>query len=235
MIKRVFDFVVALGGLVCLSPMFLVVAILVKLSSPGPVIFRQVRVGRGFQPFHIYKFRTMVKDAPNRGPTVTAGPDGRITRVGSILRRTKIDELPQLLNVLKGDMSLVGPRPEVPKYVELFRSEFEKVLTVRPGVTDLASVKYHNEQAYLGRFDNPEEEYVRSILPEKIELAREYIRRSSFLFDVGLIVQTVWSVGVSVAPRVPSADSPLRPVKPPRKFAGAAADESDKCGEQERL
>ncbi|MGH7829435.1 MAG: sugar transferase, partial [Candidatus Binatia bacterium] len=145
----------------------------------------------GFRPFFIYKFRTMVQDAPERGRAITSGDDPRITRVGRFLRRTKIDELPQLINVLKGEMSLVGPRPEVRKYVELFHREYEEILKVRPGITDPASLQFRHETEALGQFENPELEYVRSVLPAKIRMAREYLTRSSFFFDIGLILRTL--------------------------------------------
>jgi lipopolysaccharide/colanic/teichoic acid biosynthesis glycosyltransferase len=140
--KRTFDIVAAALGVVILSPLLLMAAVLVKLSSPGPVFFQQERIGKGFRPFLIYKFRTMRPDAPATGMLITVGNDPRVTRIGRLLRKTKIDELPQLINVLKGDMSLVGPRPEVPKYVELFRADYDEILRVRPGITDLASLKY---------------------------------------------------------------------------------------------
>jgi lipopolysaccharide/colanic/teichoic acid biosynthesis glycosyltransferase len=189
--KRAFDMVIAFLGLLCLSPLLLPVALLIKLDSPGPAMFKQRRVGRGFRPFVIYKFRTMVHDAPRKGTAITYSADPRITRVGRILRKTKIDELPQLINVLQGTMSFVGPRPEVPCYVELFRADYAEVLRVLPGITDLASIKYRHEAEFLGGFENPEETYVRQVLPEKIKLAKEYVRQSSFLFDIRLILKTL--------------------------------------------
>lgn len=191
MSKRAFDFIAALLGLVLLCPLLLLVALLIKLDSPGPTLFRQERMGKGFRPFLIYKFRTMVHDAPHKGTAITSSADPRITRVGRILRQTKIDELPQLINVLQGTMSFVGPRPEVPCYVELFRADYAEILRVLPGITDLASIKYRHEAEFLGGFDNPEETYVRHVLPEKIKLAKEYVRQSSFLFDVRLILKTL--------------------------------------------
>src|SRR5207253_6817635 len=152
-------------------PLFVVVAILIRADSPGPVFFAQERIGKGFRPFWIYKFRTMVKDAAQRGGALTASGDPRITRVGQILRNTKIDELPQLINVLRGDMSLVGPRPEVRRYVELFRHDYEEILRVRPGITDLASLKYRDESALLAVAADPEQEYITRVLPDKITLA----------------------------------------------------------------
>jgi len=192
--KRLFDVVGAAAGLVVLSPLLLLAAVAVRLESGGPVIFRQTRVGRGFRFFSIYKFRTMTPDAPRNGPQITAGSDARITRVGRILRHTKLDELPQLVNILRGDMSFVGPRPEVPRYVELFRRDYEVLLTVRPGITDLASIAFRHEAALLGAAADAEEEYVRRVLPEKIRLAREYLRRRSLGFDLALILKTVWSL-----------------------------------------
>ena len=192
--KRIFDFVVALAGLAILSPLFVVIVIAIKLDSAGPVFFRQERVGKGFRPFVLYKFRTMVKNAPSLGGPLTAPTDPRITRVGRLLRRTKLDELPQLVNVLCGDMSLVGPRPEVPYYVDQFRADFEEVLQVRPGITDLASIKYRNEHELLATAPDPEELYRRQILPDKIRLAKEYIARSSFVFDLTVLVRTLASL-----------------------------------------
>ena len=188
--KRVFDFVMAAAGLIVLSPVLLLVAILIKLDSHGPVLFKQKRIGRNFQPFLIYKFRTMHAGAHMTSP-LTIGADPRITRTGKYLRASKIDELPQLINVLKGEMSLVGPRPELPRYVELFRPDYEKILTVRPGLTDLASLKYSDEASILGQSANPEREYVSQLLPDKIRLAKEYIEHSSFLFDTKLIFETI--------------------------------------------
>jgi lipopolysaccharide/colanic/teichoic acid biosynthesis glycosyltransferase len=194
MMKRFVDVVVSLTGLLMLSPVLLMTAVLVKLTSRGPVLFRQQRVGLRFRPFFIYKFRSMVPDAPKRGAAITFGDDPRITRVGRILRKTKIDELPQLFNVFRGDMSLVGPRPEVPRYVEMFRQDYEEILRVRPGITDLASIEYCDEATILGNAENPEEEYVRRVLPEKIRLAKEYVRRSSLALDFSIIIKTVAAI-----------------------------------------
>jgi lipopolysaccharide/colanic/teichoic acid biosynthesis glycosyltransferase len=189
--KRAFDYLVAAIGLVLLFPVFAVVSILIKVDSSGPVFFRQERIGKGFRPFLIYKFRTMVEDAARHGTAITIGADPRITRVGRFLRQTKIDELPQLVNVVMGEMSLVGPRPEVAHYVEMFREDYEEILQVRPGITDLASLKYQSESEWLSRFDNPEREYVTHVLPEKIKLAREYVQRTSMIVDIVLILKTV--------------------------------------------
>jgi lipopolysaccharide/colanic/teichoic acid biosynthesis glycosyltransferase len=190
-IKRLIDIAGAVMGLVLFSPVFLAVALLIKLDSRGPVFFRQERIGKGFQPFLIYKFRTMVHNQPSNRSPITVGHDPRITRIGRFLRRTKIDELPQLINVLRGDMTFVGPRPELRQFVELFRRDYEQILTVRPGVTDIASLKYQDEAEVIGRFSHPEEAYVRQILPDKIRLAKEYIERSSVWFDLCLVLKTL--------------------------------------------
>jgi lipopolysaccharide/colanic/teichoic acid biosynthesis glycosyltransferase len=201
MMKRACDVSIALGGLLCLWPLFVVIATAIKLESAGPVMFRQERVGRGFAPFRIFKFRTMVADAARRGGALTTGRDPRITRVGRVLRNTKLDELPQLLNVLKGEMSLVGPRPEVPRYVALFRNEYDEILTVRPGITDLASLEFRDEATLLKSGDDPEAIYVSQVLPAKLTLSKEYIRQSSIGFDLLLIVKTIAAVSGLRAPR----------------------------------
>lgn len=191
--KRLFDIIVAGAGLLLLAPLFAGVAVLIKLDSPGPVFFKQKRIGRGFRPFWIYKFRTMRHDAPEN-MQLTVGADSRITRIGAFLRRSKLDELPQLFNILVGDMTLVGPRPEVPRYVEAFHRDYQEILTVRPGLTDLASLKYRDEAALLGQSADPEQEYLHRVLPDKIRLGKEYIRCSSLAFDMTLIVKTVRKV-----------------------------------------
>ena len=191
--KRAFDIVASFVGLVLLFPLLLVVALIIKLESRGPIFFRQERMGKGFRPFYIYKFRTMIHDPTGSGRPLTVGKDPRITRVGAFLRHAKLDEFPQLINVIKGDMSLVGPRPELQQYVELFRQDYEEIIKIRPGITDLASLKYRDEAAILGQSENPEEEYVAHILPEKINLAKEYVKHSSLLFDFSLIVKTLFS------------------------------------------
>ena len=199
MFKRSLDVVASSAVLLVGWPMFLVIAALIKLDSRGPVLFRQTRIGREFQPFVIYKFRTMTLSAS--GPAITARGDRRITRVGRVLRNTKLDELPQLLNVLIGDMSLVGPRPEVPAYVERFESEYRRILSVRPGLTDPASLKYREEEQLLASSDDPEREYLTHILPDKLELARQYIDRASLRLDVAVLLKTVVRIAIK---RVPS-------------------------------
>jgi lipopolysaccharide/colanic/teichoic acid biosynthesis glycosyltransferase len=190
MIKHAFDIVVAAFGLMLCAPLFLLVAALIKLDSKGTVFFHQERVGKHFRPFHIYKFRSMILDAPRQGALISVAGDPRVTRIGRLLRKTKIDELPQLINILKGEMSFVGPRPEVPKYVQLFRKDYEEILQVNPGITDLASLKYRDEAGVLGQSANPEQEYIARVLPDKIQLAKDYLRRSSFFFDLTLILRT---------------------------------------------
>jgi lipopolysaccharide/colanic/teichoic acid biosynthesis glycosyltransferase len=201
--KRCLDMVSAGLGLLLLAPLLAVVALLVRWGSPGPALFRQERIGRNFRLFRILKFRTMVRDAPQRGGPITFGADPRITPLGSLLRKTKLDELPQLINVLKGDMSLVGPRPEVPQYVEMFRADYAEILRVRPGITDLASIRYRDEATLLGAAANPEEEYVRRVLPEKIRLAKEYVKRQSLALDLAIIFGTLFRLAGDRAPRRP--------------------------------
>jgi lipopolysaccharide/colanic/teichoic acid biosynthesis glycosyltransferase len=191
MAKRTFDVIVAALGLLVLSPLMVLIALAIRLTSPGPVLFRQTRMGRGLKPFEILKFRTMVADADKLGLPLTAGADPRITPLGRFLRKSKLDELPQLINVIKGDMSIVGPRPEVPKYVELFPQEFAEILQLRPGLTDLASIKYRDESALLAGAADPEHEYQTRVLPDKLELAKEYVERSSLRLDLWLILRTI--------------------------------------------
>lgn len=190
-IKRIFDFFAALIGIIILSPILLIVSIAIKMDSTGDILFLQKRVGKDGKEFNIYKFRTMVTDAEKLGKQITVGKDSRITKVGAFLRKYKIDELPQLFNVLKGDMSLVGPRPEVPKYVELYNEEQRKVLSVRPGITDLASLKYSDENDILGKVENPEEYYINVIMKDKLTLNLEYIEKSNLFFDISLVIKTI--------------------------------------------
>ncbi|EOR24643.1 sugar transferase [Clostridium sartagoforme AAU1] len=191
LIKRIFDFLASMLGILILSPVLLIVAIAIKIDSKGNILFLQKRIGRNGIPFYIYKFRTMVSDAEKLGKQITVGKDNRITNVGSILRKYKIDELPQLFNVLKGDMSLVGPRPEVPKYVQMYTESERKVLEVRPGITDLASLRYKDENDILGKVDNPEEYYINVIMKDKLKLNLEYIEKSNLIFDISLIFKTI--------------------------------------------
>jgi lipopolysaccharide/colanic/teichoic acid biosynthesis glycosyltransferase len=196
MAKRAFDVIASAIGLAVLWPVMLLAGLAVWLDSRGGVLFTQERIGCGFRRFRIYKFRTMTA-GPVGGPTITADGDRRITRVGRVLRATKVDELPQLVNVLKGDMSLVGPRPEVGRYVKLFEHDYREILTVRPGITDLASLKYRDESRLLAAAANPQQEYVERILPDKIQLAKEYVGRASFLLDLQLLARTLLALGFS--------------------------------------
>ncbi len=189
--KRLMDISASAIGLLLLWPMFLVVAVLIKLEDRGPVLFKQLRVGRGCKSFLILKFRTMRADAPSKGPAITVKGDNRITAIGSLLRRTKLDELPQLWNVLKGDMSLVGARPEVPRYVDLFRAEYTEILRLRPGITDLASIRFRDESNLLSQSGDAEATYVERILPEKLKLARDYVRNASTSYDIQLLLTTI--------------------------------------------
>jgi lipopolysaccharide/colanic/teichoic acid biosynthesis glycosyltransferase len=193
--KRLFDVIVAALGLLLLSPLLIAIALWIKLDSPGPVFFRQERVGRGGALFRIHKFRSMRADAPLAGSQLTVGADPRITRAGQLLRRTKLDELPQLIDVLAGSMSLVGPRPEVPRYVALYPAALrDKVLSVRPGITDPASIEYRDESALLARAADPERVYIEQIMPAKLRCAASYVDRMSLANDVRLIGATLRSL-----------------------------------------
>lgn len=193
-IKRLFDIVASSIGLILLSPILILIAICIKLDSKGPVFFKQVRVGKNKELFKIYKFRTMVTDAEKLGKQITVGNDTRITKVGTFIRKCKLDELPQLINVLNGDMSLVGPRPEVPKYVELYDDYQEQILLVQPGITDYASIEFRNESEILGESENPESKYINDIMPYKIELNIKYIKNISLYEDLKLITRTIKAI-----------------------------------------
>jgi len=193
MSKRLFDIVCAALGLLLLAPLLLVLALWIKLDSPGPALFRQERVGRFGQTFQIHKFRTMRVD--NAGPQITVGADSRITRAGAWLRRTKLDELPQLWDVLRGEMSLVGPRPEVPRYVALYPAELrELVLSVRPGITDPASLRFRNESELLAQSADPEREYVEVVMPAKLRAAADYVREATLASDLRLMWRTLATI-----------------------------------------
>lgn len=195
MAKRLFDILLSALGLLLLSPLLLAIALWVKLDSPGPALFRQQRIGRHGKPFAIHKFRTMRVDAPAQGPQITIGADPRITRSGAILRRYKLDELPQLWDVLRGAMSLVGPRPEVARYVALYPDDLRQlVLSVRPGITDLASIEYRDEGAVLARSSDPERSYVEEVMPAKLALAAQYVRTQSLAGDLRLILRTIKAI-----------------------------------------
>lgn len=192
--KRVLDFIVSAATLAVLWPLLAVIAFAVKIDSPGPVFYRQERVGRNGKPFRIFKFRSMVSDADKKGLAITVGRDSRITRVGAVLRKTKLDELAQLLNVLTGQMSFVGPRPEVPRYTALYTPYQRQVLLVRPGITDYASIAYRNENDMLSGAADPEKMYIEEIMPAKIELNMKYLHEISPLTDLKLILRTIGAV-----------------------------------------
>jgi len=189
--KRSLDIVFSLIGLLILLPFLPFIAILIKRDSKGPVFFLQERVGKDFKSFKICKFRTMESDADKKGVRITAVGDGRVTKIGMTLRKFKIDELPQLFNVLKGDMSFVGPRPEVTEYVQLFEKEYRKLLSIRPGITDPASLHYSDEASVLGNSSTYEDTYIKKVLPEKIRLSSQYVDSHALRTDLKLIVMTL--------------------------------------------
>lgn len=193
MTKRLFDISASFFGLLLLSPLFFGVALCVGLTSRGGVFYVQTRVGRYGRDFKLYKFRSMRTGSDAKGLLTVGGKDGRITPVGYFIRKYKIDELPQLFNVLKGDMSLVGPRPEVRKYVALYNSEQMRVLSARPGITDPASIKYRNENDLLAQADDPERFYVEKIMPDKLKINLEYMDNRTFFKDLSVIFRTVFS------------------------------------------
>ena len=192
--KRIFDIIVSILCLVVFSPAFLTAALIIKLGDGGSVFYRGTRIGKDGKPFRIFKFRTMVVDAEKIGGPSTADDDPRITRIGKFLRKTKLDELPQIINVLTGEMSIVGPRPEVPVYVDMFSEEEKAILSVRPGITDYASIWNPDEGAALKGSDDPERVYKEKIRPKKIELQLRYIKERSFLTDIKIIMQTFKAV-----------------------------------------
>lgn len=190
MLKRLFDIISSAIGLILLSPVFLFVFIWIKLDSKGPVFYKQVRVGKNGKDFKILKFRSMRQNADKGSLITIGGRDPRVTRSGYYIRKYKLDELPQLINVLKGDMSIVGPRPEVRRYVDLYTKEQLRVLTVKPGITDIASIKYRNENEILEKAEDPNKVYIETIMPDKLKYNLEYIDKQSFLFDIKLIIKT---------------------------------------------
>ena len=190
-LKRTFDILFSSIGLLMLLPVFLVMAVWIKADSEGPVFYRQVRVGMHGKLFRIFKFRSM-RLGSDKDSQITIGErDSRITRSGIIIRKYKLDELPQLINVFTGDMSFVGPRPEVPKYVDLYTEAQRHVLDVRPGITDMASIKYINENELLGKANNPEDYYIHTIMPDKLSINLEYVKNNSFIDDVTIIFKTL--------------------------------------------
>ncbi|MFC1807291.1 sugar transferase [Candidatus Omnitrophota bacterium] len=191
--KRILDIVVSALLLIFLMPLFVIIAIIIKLDSRGPILFSQKRIGVGFKPFTIYKFRTMYSGA-TQDQQVTAENDTRITKIGGLLRKFKLDELPQLINVLKGDMALVGPRPEVPKYVEIYKDEYKKILKLKPGLLDYATIDFRDEEKMLSKYKDPEEAYIKYILPIKMELYKRDIEKRTFYQDLKLILRNVYNI-----------------------------------------
>lgn len=191
---RFFDFFFTVLGLIILSPLFLIVAIWIKLDSSGPVFYKQTRVGRNNKDFKLLKFRSMVTDADKKGLITVGGRDPRVTKSGYLIRKYKLDELPQLLNVLKGDMSLVGPRPEVRKYVDLYNESQRRVLSVKPGITDYASIQFIDENEILGKAENPEMVYIEKVMPEKIKYNMKYIQNRSVKEYFKIIFLTIGEI-----------------------------------------
>jgi lipopolysaccharide/colanic/teichoic acid biosynthesis glycosyltransferase len=228
MLKRILDMAGSAAGLVVLAPLFACVAIGVVATSPGPIFYRQMRVGRHGRTFRIFKFRTMVEGAESRGPRVTRSGDARVTRFGRFLRRHKLDELPQLINVLRGEMSLVGPRPEVPEFVALYPQEFARVLTVTPGITHRATQLFRREEELLAGAADPRTFYVEKILPRKLAIYLTDLGRSTIWGEIRTIVRTVFDSGESIEMEILTGEqrAPSLPlVVPKRRIAvgGAAA------------
>jgi lipopolysaccharide/colanic/teichoic acid biosynthesis glycosyltransferase len=192
--KRALDLALSVPLLIVLSPALLVISLLIRRGSDGPVFFRQERVGKGGRIFTLYKFRSMVNESQSRGPSVTSSDDARITPLGRKLRKYKLDELPQIFNVIKGDMSLVGPRPEVSKYVEAFNEDYSTILQINPGITDYAALRYRNEEEILAGYEDAEEAYTSVILPEKITLYKKYIREMGLMADLKILFRTMMGV-----------------------------------------
>ena len=190
MLKRIFDTILSLFGLIILLPFMLIIAIFIKLDSKGPVFFKQVRVTKNGREFKIFKYRTM-RVGSDKYSQITVGKDNRITKIGVFLRKYKLDEIPQLINVLLGDMSLVGPRPEVPKYVALYTEGQKEILKVRAGITDYASIEFSDENDLLASEEDPEKAYIEKIMPKKIELNKKYLSEISILTDIKIILLTI--------------------------------------------
>ncbi len=193
LLKRMFDVLMSFIGIIILLPLMIIIGIIIKLTSKGPILFKQIRVTKNSKLFQIYKFRTMRENSEGN-KQITVGNDSRITGIGKILRKTKLDEIPQLFNVIKGEMSLVGPRPEVPKYVELYNDEQKRILQVSAGITDYASIYFSNESELLGKADNPEKFYIEKIMPYKIELNQKYIENINIFTDIKIIILTILKI-----------------------------------------
>ncbi len=192
--KRIFDFTLSLFGLIILSPLFILISIAVLLDSKGKIFYRQIRVGKNNKDFYMYKFRTMISGSDKKGLLTIGEKDNRITRIGVLLRKYKMDELPQLINVLIGDMSVVGPRPEVRKYVDLYNEEQLKIFNVKPGITDYSSIEFIDESKLLAEFSDPEDIYIREIMPAKLKLNLKYINQMSLKEDIKILTQTILKI-----------------------------------------
>jgi lipopolysaccharide/colanic/teichoic acid biosynthesis glycosyltransferase len=188
--KRIFDCLFSSIGLIIISPIFILLSLLIALDSQGGIFYKQVRIGKNMRPFKLFKFRTMYANSDKKGLLTVGDNDNRITRVGYYLRKYKLDELPQLINVLIGEMSFVGPRPEVEKYVKLYNNEQQKVLSVKPGITDWASIRYVNESELLARSSEPEKTYINEIMPAKLAINLEYVKQNNLLIDIKIILHT---------------------------------------------
>ena len=191
MLKRLFDIFFSVIGLIILLPFFIIITLLIVIDSPGGIFYKQIRVGKGNTDFYLFKFRSMRTDSDKKGLLTVGGRDSRITRMGYFIRKYKIDELPQLINVLLGDMSLVGPRPEVRKYVDMYNEEQKKDLSLKPGITDYASIEYSNENELLGKAEDPEAVYINEIMPAKLKLNLKYIAEQGIATDFKIIFRTI--------------------------------------------
>ena len=194
--KRIFDLIITIIGLFFLLPFLLLICLIILFTSKGKIFYKQKRMGKNEIPFTLFKFRTMVEGADRKGLLTVGMNDSRITPVGFFLRKYKLDELPQLLNIIKGDMSLVGPRPEVEKYTSLYDAEQKKVLSIKPGLTDYASIKYKNENEILAKFDNPEKGYIEQIMPDKLKLNLEYINNRNLWMDIKINFATIFKIAI---------------------------------------
>jgi len=192
--KRLFDLFLSIPSLFILSPVFLLSAILIKLDTPGPIIFTHTRAGQNGRPFKLYKFRTMVKDASKLGPPITYANDMRITKIGRLLRKFKVDEMLQIINIVKGDMSVIGPRPEIKKYIDIYEKDYRDVLKIKPGMTDYALIAFRNEEEILSSFSDVEEGYIKEVLPKKIELYRKYMNEMSLGTDIRIFFATIYEI-----------------------------------------
>jgi lipopolysaccharide/colanic/teichoic acid biosynthesis glycosyltransferase len=204
---RILDFLFSFLGLILLSPFFLLIALFIKISSSGAVLYKQSRIGLKGVEFSVYKFRTMRLNSDKLGLITVGGRDPRVTSVGYYLRKYKLDELPQLINVLTGDMSLVGPRPEVKKYVDLYNHEQSKVLTIRPGITDWASIYYRDENVILGQSADPEKDYIEKVMPDKLEINLVFIENYSVVEYFKIIFTTIWHIIVPVKKLINTSES----------------------------